>query len=102
MLVGDGYRGKTSPHTPNEKFEGATVLKALKVKSSFGFGFPSVNLGLSMSGRHRKENLEYSLFRTVKGSKYELGPTLLLILLSFLHSVINLPNSMFPKFVFDR
>lgn len=31
MLVGDGYRGKTSPHTPNEKFEGATVLKALKV-----------------------------------------------------------------------
>uniref|UniRef100_M3XWG5 procollagen-proline 3-dioxygenase n=1 Tax=Mustela putorius furo TaxID=9669 RepID=M3XWG5_MUSPF len=30
MLVGDGYRGKTSPHTPNEKFEGATVLKALK------------------------------------------------------------------------
>lgn len=33
MLVGDGYRGKTSPHTPNEKFEGATVLKALKVKS---------------------------------------------------------------------
>ncbi|EMP37653.1 Prolyl 3-hydroxylase 2 [Chelonia mydas] len=32
MLAGDGYRGKTSPHTPNEKFEGATVLKALKVR----------------------------------------------------------------------
>ncbi|XP_032049163.1 prolyl 3-hydroxylase 2 [Aythya fuligula] len=30
MLAGDGYRGKTSPHTPNERFEGATVLKALK------------------------------------------------------------------------
>uniref|UniRef100_A0A8C0IMH6 procollagen-proline 3-dioxygenase n=1 Tax=Chelonoidis abingdonii TaxID=106734 RepID=A0A8C0IMH6_CHEAB len=30
MLAGDGYRGKSSPHTPNEKFEGATVLKALK------------------------------------------------------------------------
>ncbi|XP_029471814.1 LOW QUALITY PROTEIN: prolyl 3-hydroxylase 2 [Rhinatrema bivittatum] len=30
MLAGDGYRGKTSPHTPNEQFEGATVLKALK------------------------------------------------------------------------
>ncbi|XP_075717905.1 prolyl 3-hydroxylase 2 isoform X2 [Rhinoderma darwinii] len=29
-LAGDGYRGKTSPHTPNEKFEGGTVLKALK------------------------------------------------------------------------
>lgn len=32
MLAGDGYRGKTSPHTPNERFEGATVLKALKVE----------------------------------------------------------------------
>ncbi|XP_044146055.1 prolyl 3-hydroxylase 2 [Bufo gargarizans] len=32
-LAGDGYRGKTSPHTPNEKFEGATVLKAL----TFGY-----------------------------------------------------------------
>lgn len=38
MLVGDGYRGKTSPHTPNEKFEGATVLKALKVKSHWVWG----------------------------------------------------------------
>nr|XP_033813405.1 prolyl 3-hydroxylase 2 isoform X1 [Geotrypetes seraphini] len=30
MLAGDGYRGRTSPHTPNERFEGATVLKALR------------------------------------------------------------------------
>ncbi|XP_064186847.1 prolyl 3-hydroxylase 2 [Anguilla rostrata] len=30
MMAGDGYRGKTSPHTPNEKFEGATVLKTLQ------------------------------------------------------------------------
>ncbi|GCC27992.1 hypothetical protein chiPu_0006418 [Chiloscyllium punctatum] len=28
-LAGDGYRGKMSPHTPNERFEGATVYKAL-------------------------------------------------------------------------
>lgn len=28
---GDGYRGQTSPHTPNEKFYGVTVLKALKL-----------------------------------------------------------------------
>ncbi|PNI52599.1 P3H1 isoform 9, partial [Pan troglodytes] len=27
---GDGYRGQTSPHTPNEKFYGVTVFKALK------------------------------------------------------------------------
>uniref|UniRef100_A0A8D0GYU2 Prolyl 3-hydroxylase 2 n=1 Tax=Sphenodon punctatus TaxID=8508 RepID=A0A8D0GYU2_SPHPU len=32
---GDACRGKTSPHTPNEKFEGATVLKALKVRGEF-------------------------------------------------------------------
>lgn len=29
---GDGYRGQTSPHTPNEKFYGVTVFKALKVE----------------------------------------------------------------------
>ncbi|KFR13817.1 Prolyl 3-hydroxylase 1, partial [Opisthocomus hoazin] len=28
--AGDGYRGKTSPHTPSETFYGVTVLKALK------------------------------------------------------------------------
>lgn len=31
-MGGDGYRGRMSPHTPNEKFEGATVLKTLQVK----------------------------------------------------------------------
>lgn len=39
MLAGDGYRGKTSPHTPNERFEGATVLKALKVEFLFLLSF---------------------------------------------------------------
>ncbi|XP_076827100.1 prolyl 3-hydroxylase 3 [Brachyhypopomus gauderio] len=29
--VGDGYKGRRSPHTPHEKFEGLTVLKALKL-----------------------------------------------------------------------
>uniref|UniRef100_A0A4W4FK62 procollagen-proline 3-dioxygenase n=1 Tax=Electrophorus electricus TaxID=8005 RepID=A0A4W4FK62_ELEEL len=29
-IAGDGYRGKMSPHTPNEKFEGTTVLKTLQ------------------------------------------------------------------------
>ncbi|XP_069803434.1 prolyl 3-hydroxylase 1 [Dendropsophus ebraccatus] len=29
--AGDGYRGTTSPHTPNEKFYGVTVYKALKL-----------------------------------------------------------------------
>uniref|UniRef100_A0A8C2J6B6 procollagen-proline 3-dioxygenase n=1 Tax=Cyprinus carpio TaxID=7962 RepID=A0A8C2J6B6_CYPCA len=29
--VGDGHRGRRSPHTPHEKFEGLTVLRALKL-----------------------------------------------------------------------
>ncbi|XP_028817999.1 prolyl 3-hydroxylase 2 [Denticeps clupeoides] len=29
-MAGDGYRGKMSPHTPNERFEGATVLRTLQ------------------------------------------------------------------------
>ncbi|XP_028836953.1 prolyl 3-hydroxylase 3 isoform X2 [Denticeps clupeoides] len=29
-LAGDGYKGRQSPHTPHEKFEGLTVLRALK------------------------------------------------------------------------
>uniref|UniRef100_A0A8B9GW19 procollagen-proline 3-dioxygenase n=1 Tax=Astyanax mexicanus TaxID=7994 RepID=A0A8B9GW19_ASTMX len=29
--AGDGYKGRRSPHTPNEKFEGLTVLRALKL-----------------------------------------------------------------------
>ncbi|XP_069775217.1 prolyl 3-hydroxylase 1 [Narcine bancroftii] len=29
--MGDGYHGKPSPHTPNERFQGVTVLKALKL-----------------------------------------------------------------------
>ncbi|XP_065117233.1 prolyl 3-hydroxylase 3 [Paramisgurnus dabryanus] len=29
--MGDGYRGRRSPHTPHEKFEGLTVLRALKL-----------------------------------------------------------------------
>lgn len=35
-LAGDGYRGKTSPHTPSETFYGVTVLKALKVRVAAG------------------------------------------------------------------
>ncbi|EMP26485.1 Prolyl 3-hydroxylase 3 [Chelonia mydas] len=30
----DGYRGRQSPHTPHERFEGLTVLKALQVNGS--------------------------------------------------------------------
>lgn len=30
--AGDGYRARRSPHTPHERFEGLTVLKAMQVK----------------------------------------------------------------------
>ena len=36
--AGDGYRGKTSPHTPSETFYGVTVLMALKVRVAVGSG----------------------------------------------------------------
>lgn len=39
-MAGDGYRGRMSPHTPNEKFEGATVLKTLQVHSPLKMDFP--------------------------------------------------------------
>lgn len=29
--AGDGYKGRRSPHTPHETFEGLTVLRAAKV-----------------------------------------------------------------------
>uniref|UniRef100_A0A3Q4HF27 procollagen-proline 3-dioxygenase n=1 Tax=Neolamprologus brichardi TaxID=32507 RepID=A0A3Q4HF27_NEOBR len=29
-MAGDGYKGRMSPHTPNERFEGASVLKTLQ------------------------------------------------------------------------
>ncbi|XP_022425327.1 prolyl 3-hydroxylase 2 isoform X1 [Delphinapterus leucas] len=54
MLVGDGYRGKTSPHTPNEKFEGATVLKALKFGYEGRVSLKSARLFYDISEKARK------------------------------------------------
>ncbi|KAK1344041.1 hypothetical protein QTO34_014600 [Cnephaeus nilssonii] len=54
MIVGDGYRGKTSPHTPNEKFEGATVLKALKFGYEGRVPLKSARLFYDISEKARK------------------------------------------------
>ncbi|XP_023556699.1 prolyl 3-hydroxylase 2 [Octodon degus] len=54
MLIGDGYRGKTSPHTPNEKFEGATVLKALKFGYEGRVPLKSARLFYDVSEKARK------------------------------------------------
>ncbi|XP_069473557.1 prolyl 3-hydroxylase 2 isoform X3 [Ambystoma mexicanum] len=54
MQAGDGYRGKTSPHTPNEKFEGATVLKALKYGSEGRVPLRSARLFYDVSEKARR------------------------------------------------
>uniref|UniRef100_A0A8D0KCR0 procollagen-proline 3-dioxygenase n=1 Tax=Salvator merianae TaxID=96440 RepID=A0A8D0KCR0_SALMN len=54
LLAGDGYRGKTSPHTPNEKFEGATVLKALKFGYEGRIPLKSARLFYDVSEKARK------------------------------------------------
>ncbi|XP_060130239.1 prolyl 3-hydroxylase 2 [Zootoca vivipara] len=54
LLAGDGYRGKTSPHTPNEKFEGATVLKALKFGYEGRVPLGSARLFYDVSEKARK------------------------------------------------
>ncbi|XP_020662223.3 prolyl 3-hydroxylase 2 isoform X1 [Pogona vitticeps] len=54
LLAGDGYRGKTSPHTPNEKFEGATVLKALKFGYEGRVPLKSARLFYDVSEKARK------------------------------------------------
>lgn len=64
MLVGDGYRGKTSPHTPNEKFEGATVLKALKFGYEGRVPLKSARLFYDISEKARKIVESYFLLNS--------------------------------------
>ncbi|XP_066565287.1 prolyl 3-hydroxylase 2 [Amia ocellicauda] len=53
-IAGDGYRGKMSPHTPNEKFEGATVLKALQYGYEGRVPLKSAQLFYEISEKARK------------------------------------------------
>ncbi|XP_014341851.1 prolyl 3-hydroxylase 2 isoform X2 [Latimeria chalumnae] len=53
-LAGDGYRGKLSPHTPNERFEGATVLKALVYGYEGRIPLKSATLFYDVSEKARK------------------------------------------------
>ncbi|XP_017333157.1 prolyl 3-hydroxylase 2 [Ictalurus punctatus] len=52
--TGDGYRGKVSPHTPNEKFEGTTVLKTLKYGYEGRVPLRSARLFYDVSEKARK------------------------------------------------
>ncbi|XP_041419194.1 prolyl 3-hydroxylase 2 isoform X2 [Xenopus laevis] len=63
-LAGDGYRGKTSPHTPNEKFEGATVLKALKYGYEGRVPMKSARLFYDVSEKARRIVQSYFMLNT--------------------------------------
>lgn len=53
-MAGDGYRGRMSPHTPNEKFEGATVLKTLQYGYEGRVPLKSARLFYEVSERARR------------------------------------------------
>ncbi|KAJ8400226.1 hypothetical protein AAFF_G00399200 [Aldrovandia affinis] len=53
-LLGDGYRGKRSPHSPSEMFQGVTVLKALKLGQEGKVPLKSARLFFELSERVRK------------------------------------------------
>ncbi|XP_006637794.2 prolyl 3-hydroxylase 2 [Lepisosteus oculatus] len=64
VIAGDGYRGKMSPHTPNEKFEGATVLKALQYGYEGRVPLKSARLFYETSEKARKIIESYFMLNT--------------------------------------
>ncbi|XP_025906922.1 prolyl 3-hydroxylase 1 [Nothoprocta perdicaria] len=52
--AGDGYRGKTSPHTPSETFHGVTVLKALKLGQEGKVALRSAHLYYNVTEKVRR------------------------------------------------
>ncbi|XP_073441594.1 prolyl 3-hydroxylase 1 [Dendrobates tinctorius] len=52
--AGDGYRGTTSPHTPNEKFHGVTVYKALKLGQEGKVPLKSAHLYYNVTEKVRR------------------------------------------------
>ncbi|KAG9352763.1 hypothetical protein JZ751_017339 [Albula glossodonta] len=53
-LRGDGYRGKPSPHSPSEMFQGVTVFKALKLGQEGKVPLKSARLFFDLSEKVRK------------------------------------------------
>ncbi|MCJ8744626.1 hypothetical protein PDJAM_G00120790 [Pangasius djambal] len=51
---GDGYRGKPSPHSPSEMFQGVTILKALKLGQEGVLPLKSARLFFDISEKVRK------------------------------------------------
>ncbi|XP_064160263.1 prolyl 3-hydroxylase 1 [Anguilla rostrata] len=53
-MMGDGYRGKPSPHSSSEMFQGVTVLKALKLGQEGKVPLKSARLFFELSEKVRK------------------------------------------------
>ncbi|XP_060934558.1 prolyl 3-hydroxylase 2 [Limanda limanda] len=69
-MAGDGYRGKMSPHTPNEKFEGATVLKTLQYGYEGRVPMKSARLFYNISERARRITESYFLLNSTLHFSY--------------------------------
>uniref|UniRef100_A0A3Q3XN51 procollagen-proline 3-dioxygenase n=1 Tax=Mola mola TaxID=94237 RepID=A0A3Q3XN51_MOLML len=69
-MAGDGYRGKMSPHTPNEKFEGATVLKTLQYGYEGRVPMRSARLFYDISERARRIVESYFLLNSTLHFSY--------------------------------
>ncbi|KFO14669.1 Prolyl 3-hydroxylase 3, partial [Balearica regulorum gibbericeps] len=52
--AGDGYRARRSPHTPHERFEGLTVLKATQLAQNGDVDWRDAKLLLQASEKSRK------------------------------------------------
>uniref|UniRef100_G1NMU8 procollagen-proline 3-dioxygenase n=1 Tax=Meleagris gallopavo TaxID=9103 RepID=G1NMU8_MELGA len=52
--TGDGYRARRSPHTPHERFEGLTILKAMQLAQSGDVDWRDAKLLLQASEKSRK------------------------------------------------
>uniref|UniRef100_A0AAX7U6R9 procollagen-proline 3-dioxygenase n=1 Tax=Astatotilapia calliptera TaxID=8154 RepID=A0AAX7U6R9_ASTCA len=53
-LKGDGYRGRPSPHSPSEMYQGVTVLKAVKLGQEGKVPLKSARLFFDLSEKVRK------------------------------------------------
>nr|XP_020820376.1 prolyl 3-hydroxylase 2 [Phascolarctos cinereus] len=87
MLAGSGYQGEVSPLTPNEKFEGATILRALKFGYEGRVPLKSARLFYDVSEKARKIVQSYFMLNStlyfsfthlvcrtpLSGSKHQLG-----------------------------
>uniref|UniRef100_A0A8C7PUK7 procollagen-proline 3-dioxygenase n=1 Tax=Oncorhynchus mykiss TaxID=8022 RepID=A0A8C7PUK7_ONCMY len=69
-MAGDGYRGKMSPHTPNERFEGATVLKTLQYGYEGRVPLRSARLFYDASERARRIIESYFLLNSTLHFSY--------------------------------